>query len=906
MTKLFKKLSVVCLALVFAFTLVACKEKDPTYVREEVALEDYKAYILDDLNTYKESIGDLSDYASLEAGVAQAYQAGVAAIQSADSIKAVRTALSNAKSAIADVIPYADGIYSFRSLSNAEKTEILGVLEAYAVRNGITGISLFENGGYVMYSPDVTLGTENYIRGYGFGILAEGAITADLEYETNAAWKRYYHTYNASDPGTANYLNDQGSEVSDFYGYFSASYYTTFMNSTKDGYKWVPELAKGELEPTDEDYDPADGTSTQWRFEIRVGSELKYNTNSKESSRAAFNGREVKAEDYLTPYKLLLNANNGLYRGSEMAENTTGAFEGAKLFYKQSANLDPEAADYQEQVDKLFEKTVGIFTKEEDGKTYLYITYTQPIDQFFAMYYASSSLVMPVPQDFLDLVGVENYLGYNKDATLTPVDNSLSLGAYTLEQWDKGLQVVYKKNPNYVYADTKYQIQGIHINILTAAQEDTEAGFKEFDAGHIHATGIPQTKLDEFKNDPRTRKTTGDSNFKLNVNATDEATWEYLFGTNGVVTQTDKENYWTVEPALSNAHFVKALSLSINRLQFANKRGSIPSVDYLSSNYMSDPVNGISYSTTDAHAKAVESLLRGTDGYGYNLELARTYFRLALAELEAEGVYRPGTAKNPTVIKLEIAWMYSSQEKSYHNEIAQYLEEAFNHESVSGKQYKLEVEFWVGNEWSDVYYNKLMLGQYDLGFGSISGNSQNPLDFLSVLSSDQTISGNFTLNWGTDTNNPDADVLVYNGQRWSFDALYLAANSIAVVDEGASGQKLSSELVSKQTQEDGSQVVQVRIDYAVAGQTVVTPQSVVAFGYNANKKYTEYDTTFEVVESTNEYVLIQVTVSKEAVEALETNGAYGGYYYGVDVYYNIKMADKYLMKSQVESVKLYQ
>ena len=38
--------------------------------------------------------------------------------------------------------------------------------------------------------------------------------------------------------------------------------------------------------------------------------------------------------------------------------------------------------------------------------------------------------------------------------------------------------------------------------------------------------------------------------------------------------------------------------------------------------------------TTDAHKKAVEPLLADTDGYGYSLELARDYFRLALTELE--------------------------------------------------------------------------------------------------------------------------------------------------------------------------------------------------------------------------------------------------------------------------------
>ena len=190
---------------------------------------------------------------------------------------------------------------------------------------------------------------------------------------------------------------------------------------------------------------------------------------------------------------------------------------------------------------------------------------------------------------------VQNYLGYNNDKTESPLDNSLSLGAYYVERYDQDQQIVYAKNPNYVYADTKYAIPGVHVKIFPAASEDTTAGFNEFLAGHFDSSGIPQEYLNEYRNDPRTRSTTGDSNFKLNVNATNAETWEYLFGEEGVVTQTPKDSYWELKPALGNHHFVQAMSYSIDRLSFANARGSIPSVDYLASNYMSDPVIGLSY-----------------------------------------------------------------------------------------------------------------------------------------------------------------------------------------------------------------------------------------------------------------------------------------------------------------------
>ena len=850
------------------------EDSTPVQVGEGLTLDDYKAYVQYDLQNVLTSIGVDKLDASVKAGVEAAFEAGKTAIDAATDVKGVQAAFANAKSAMAEEIPEANGLYSFIGKSNAEKTEILGTLEAYAVRNGITGISLFENGGYVMYSDRVTLGTENYIPGYGFGVLAEGNITDDLASETNPDWKRYYHTWNTADPGTANYLNDQGSEVADFYGYIASGFFTTFMNESKDGYDWVPELANTKPEALDPDY-ASTGMSKKWRFEVKTGADgLKYSTNSGLDSRKVFNNRPVELEDYITPFKLLLTQSNGYFRGSELANTTTGAIVGAKAYYDSTAEQSMEEADFSK---------VGLRVYEENGKSYFEYEYTTPQTAFYSMYYITSSLYMPIPMDFLSLVTPANYLGFNEAKTESPVDNSLSLGSYVLETWNSEQEVVYKKNPNYVFANTKYAIPGVHINILPAANEDQEAGLKEFLAGNTDSSGIPQTRLEEFKNDPRTRHTTGDSNFKLNVNATDEATWEYLFGENGVVTQTPKSNYWVVEPALGNDHFVKALSLSIDRVSFADARGSIASVDYLSSNYMSDPENGISYSTTQAHKDAVASLLANTDGYGYNLELAREYFKVALAELEAEGKYVAGTKDNPTKIELEIGWMYATHEDAYHKEIEQYLESAFNDESVSGGKYQLDVVFWVGEQWSDIYYNKLMLGQYDLGFGSISGNSLNPLDFVSVLSSDQSISGSFTLNWGTDTNDVDADILVYEGQRWSYDALWTAANSVAIVVDGENANATTMELVSQTANEDGSYTSVMEFTNLYTDLLEVTIDDIVMCWYAGSYKEVS---VLDVAQVTEENGVYTVTVTTDA----ETVAAYAGDM-GFDIYYSIASGD---------------
>lgn len=843
--------------------------------------DDYKAYAKNDLEVAMAAMEDqLED--DTYAAVKKALEDGEAAIDAANTLAEVRAAYADAFSAMTAAVPLADGLFTYKKDSNAERTNVLGILERYAVTTGITGITLFENGSYVMYNPRVTLGTENYIVGYGFGILPEGSITADLEYETVDAWKRYYHTEEPTDPGTLNYLNDQGAQVGDLYGYIAASFFTNFMNETKDGYDWVPELATEKpIAVNDED---GDGMATTWRFGIRTGADgLKYTTGSELESRQAFNNREVALEDYIYAFKLLLTQANGLYRGSELANTKSGAIAGAKEYYQGSAD----------GINEELWANVGIKAYEEDGKNWFEVTFTEEQTQFYCMYYISASLYMPVPEEFVDLVTVKNYLGYNLDKTETPVDNSLALGAYYVERYDQDQQIVYAKNPNYVFADTKYSIPGVHVKIFPAAQEDTSAVLNEFLAGHFDASGIPQEYLNEYRNDPRTRTTTGTANFKLNVNATNAETWEYLFGEEGVVTQTPKDSYWEIKPCMGNHHFVQALSYTIDRLNYATARGRVPSVDYLASNYMSDPENGLSYATTAAHKKAIENLLEDTDGYGFSIELARDYFRMALTELEADGAYAPGTKDNPTEIRFEIAWMYPTDEEDYHNEIKNFMETAFNDDSVCGGVYKLAIEYWVGNTWSDVYYNKLMPGQYDLGFGAISGNSLDPIGFVSVLSSDQDISGSFTLNWGVDTNDPEAYPIVYKNMRWSFDALYNSVNSKGIVSKGQNKPVISFNYTPIVKNEDGSYTGSMEIVATLPDLTTVNVEDVVCCNYeryyNGDGQYDESSVEFTVEDKGNGVQVVTFTVPADLAAdyatgsgvSLEPTG-----YTGFDFYYN--------------------
>ncbi len=878
MKGLLKKIAICAFALFCLVGFAACGgNKGPSLekVEEErqTALQAFK-------DVYsKLNLDEIAESNSAEAveEIKKLIAAGEEAIKNATNednqkaIDAIKEALAKAKSDLSDytdkliLVALAEGTYSYVAASYEDRVKILGVLEKYAIDAGLTGITVYEDSGYVLYNPLVIKGTENYIPGYGFGILTEGRANGDLSGEQNAAWKRYYHTFEADDPKNINYGDDKGSVVGDIVGYVMDSYWGNKMNETKDGYEWINGLANEKPQPVNQS--AVTGLATKYKFEVKIGSQAKYNTLTKNAELAKFKGREIKVEDYLTPFKLLFTKANGWARGTE---NLTGssAIKGMNAYYNASADGFNAVA---------WEK-VGLKAYEENGKGYVEVEFVQPCSKFYAMYYMASSIYAPIPQEFVDAIGGAKFYGkFDKEHGLTPVDTTLATGPYVLETWEEDKLITFKKNELY-YDKTLYQgWEGVHVAILPATKEDAEAAYREFEAGKLTSCGIPSTKLQELKNDPRACKTVGSSTTKLNINTCTQEQWEKLFGKNGTITQTEPENYWQVEPALSNNNFIKGLSYAINRVEFAEALGRTASVNYFSSNYMGDPENGLAYNNSQAHKDAVAELLEGTDGYGYSLEKARAYFKKACEELLASGAYKEGDK-----IVLEMAWQAQRNVEQIQKPIEKYWTEAFNHESVCGNKLTLELKSFVPEQWSDVYYKKMMIGQYDIGFGGISGNPLNPLNFFEVLKSDN--SSGFTLNWGVDTNKVSKD-LIWEGQAWSFDALWQAAETGGYFKDGLLVPNYNPELVSSTKNEDGTATIEIKANLVKADGVSVKVADTVIFGYfdvEGKAAYAEDSVAFVYDEKTD---IITVTVSAELYEkyskALEDSN------FGIDCYFEV-------------------
>lgn len=690
-----------------------------------------------------------------------------------------------------DSVPVAVGAYEFVDSSYDERREILGKLEKYAVDHSLTGLPLYEDSGYSLYNPRVVKGTDTYIPGYGFSILRDGKLNGNLAGETNPKYQTYLHNWTSSDPQTLNVWNDQGSAVPDLFANCSSSLFGARLNAKKDGYEYYGVLAKQDKpyavtkEGVKKDV-TADELHLTWRIYVRTGEAggAAYRTNSTKADRAKYDNRYIQLEDYLTPFKLMLNKANGLYRGEELAgKSGAGAIVGASSYYNSTGNarkgvLTDEEADFSGV-------GVKVGTDETDGD-YLEVTYATPVNRFYAMYYINDSLNEPMPASFINEVGVDMINGYSSDRSYTPVDNTLSLGAYTLESWETEKLICFKRNENWFELKENpeiYQIGGIHTDILKGYSTDENIAIKQFlNSNNLDAVGVPSDYLKDYANDPRAVKVPGESIWKLNLNTCTQELWEQLFGTDGSITHTEESKYWNVKPWMSNDNFIRGIFYSIDRQEYAQSQGGTPSINYFSDIYLSNPETGESYNSTPEHAAALEDFWGDTiETNGYSLSLSEAAFQQAIKDLIAEGSITTSTAN----ISIDIYWMFENQVDNEGAKIGGYIKKAFDAAAEDlGYPVRLTVKNKAGGAvWSDVYYDHLMVGQFDLAFGSISGNALNPINFLEVLKSSN--SSGFTLNWGADTTEvtEGEGALVYQGKRWSFDGLWDAADAGVVLDE---------------------------------------------------------------------------------------------------------------------------
>lgn len=714
----------------------------------------------------------------------------------------------------------ANGVFSYSKESADNKIKIIGALEKWAIENKLTGISLYNGGGYDIYHERIKKVSDRYIPGFGVGIISDGQITADLKTEENKDWKKYYHSYISKDPGLINYY-DYAGDLSSFSHLVNGEFYKQVINKNKNGYEWVGYLSTANR-PIPVNIDIVTGQTTTYHIPVRVGKDYKYATLSSNNNFAAFNGREVKLEDYVTAFKLLYTKSYGFVRG---ATTNRIAIKGITDYFNASSNGFNEVAW----------NNVGIKTLVKDNKSYLEFEFVNPCTPFDVLTRLSDVITPPVPEDFIKTLGNGNLADgaslwgkFSSDNALSPIDTFLSTGPYVLERWDKDQQIVFKKNSSY-QIDDHYKIQGIHYAVMPETATDEEYAFNQFLLGKIDAAHVPQSKYKDYRKDKRVIAVTSSVPNRLNMNTCSKSRWEELFGENGSIVQTPKPEYWPVKPAMNNKNFLSGLSYAVDREAIADALNKIPQADFFADGFTPDLENGISYNLTEEHKKASESLLKDTT-YGHSLEKAIVCFNRAIKELIEQGAYRSGDT-----IEIEIAWSTDEQVQTIHNLIKEQCEETFN--SLNGPL-KLKINSWVGESQSDVYYKKLMVGQFDLGFGLISRSTYSHYVLLENLFSDNRY--DFTLNWGADTSAVDESI-VYDGKHWSFNSLFLALNEGVYAVNGKEDEIFDVVKAEVVPQEDGSIIAKVFTkEVKIDANTWSRPSAFVLFATTDVDEYSDY------------------------------------------------------------------
>lgn len=641
---------------------------------------------------------------------------------------------------VAPTTGLANGVKNFAVASADDRKELLRVLESYTLDNYLGGIPYRDNSGYVLYNSRLVIPSDTYVPGYGYGVL-EGSVTGPLTHaDITPAHNMYYHSRMAKDPGTANYLDGQDSVTSDVHALINASYWSTRFNADKTGYEWYPQLAV-DPRPVALNADEY-GMATKWRVKVNVGGNLKYNTLSTKTELQPFKGRAVALADYLTPFELMLN--EGWFRATDLGSRSSG-------FVGVGAYLDG---------DKATRTWDGVGIKLNEAETAIEFEFNTPKTQFYAMYNLSSSLFSPIPADFITAIGGAKEYGKPN------IDSMLSLNTFMLERWEANKEIVFAKNPTWIEAD-KSEIPGYKYVVIT----DTNVAFQDFLAGKLDGIGVPSARLQEFKNDPRARQTLGSTVWKLQVNATDPARWNELFGPEGTISPKSE---WELKPVMSNKNFLNGLYYSIDRGELAEEQGSRPAQAFLSDAYMIDPENGLSFRDSAEGKDVIKDRLPAT--HGYSKELAKTFFKAAMEELVEDGSYKaPGRKAETIVIKL--IFQDQDQVETEGKTLERYFESAFD-EAKTG--FKLDVQSYATSDWMDAYY-AAMYGEFDLAFGSISGNTLDPINFMDTVRSDN--STGFTLSWGVDTSSVSSAVK-FKDEFYAFDSLQEASQGLSVLKEG--------------------------------------------------------------------------------------------------------------------------
>lgn len=651
-------------------------------------------------------------------------------------------------------LTYPSGTYSYRFANSDVRNAFFAAAENYLLHNNYAGIPVFANAGFALYSQRVQLPVDTYVPvigyGTGFGTMSSDDSTVLMDSGSLGSVGEYtFRDSLPQNPTTFNQWIYDDSTSADVMSLFLDSPYTYVFNTAKDGYSLVPSMAAAE--PTPINPEVIGGVTVAKTWQISYRHDLKWTFHPSTDTSAFAAGYDViDAHDFYDTYRLALT--NKWFRaisggGDFLA--TSQEIVGAQAYVD---GLDGGTANWD---------NVGI--KLIDDYT-IQFEFVNDMSAWNVKYWNSDFTMGPINMDLYNAVGT---------AYGTTPETTAYSGIYTMEYYEPDRIIRFSKNDNFHDKDL-YHYTGYSYSII----EDADMRFNEFIGGKLDIVALPTSKYQSFINYPGLKRIPGATTFRIMING---------LGTAENQQAQFPESTFVPEPLLANSDFKTAMYFAIDRKTLAEDvlKTSQTQMYLFTDAYVVDASTGVPFRNTEIGQTVGSDLSPETNGF--NADLAAAYWRSAIDALVADGTYAEGTADNPTIISIDLNIFSGSEAQQLFGD---FIKQSFETTFVSDTHH-IQVQVNVTpTQFPSIYYDYMMVGQFDISVGGISGSTLDAASFLDTYCSDNR--GGFTLNWGIDTSVAEIEVDYINPETglpvremWSFDAITAALNGSVELVNGA-------------------------------------------------------------------------------------------------------------------------
>jgi ABC-type oligopeptide transport system substrate-binding subunit len=651
---------------------------------------------------------------------------------------------------VTELVDYANGTFNYRFASTELRNTFFAAAEKYLINNMYAGVPVFANAGYALYSSRLQLPVDQAVPVLDYGNIfstmsADDSTVLMDDGQLGNVGEYTYRASLAQNPTTFQQWIYDDATSADVIDLILDAPYVFKFNDDKDGYALVPSMATDlpqAQNPTT--LDTGVEVAKVWRISLR--NDLVWTYHADTDTSAFPDGHEkIDATDFIDTYKLAIESKwfRAISGGGDFLSSSQ-EIKGAQDF----VDGDGEWAD------------VGL--KKIDDYT-LEFEFVGDMSEWNVRYWLGSFVMGPINMDLYDAVG---------DSYGTSAETTAFNGQFKMDYYESDRIIRFSKNADFHDKESYF-----FTHYTYAIIEDREVRFQEFIGGKLEAAALPTAKYENFKNHPGLKRLPGATTFRIMING---------LGTVGNQQAQFPGSDFVPEPLLANQDFKKAMYLSIDRLKLATEvLKTSEAQQYLFTDaYLVEALSGIPFRTTDIGNSVSDGLSPTT--YGFNADASKDWWNAAIDALVADGSYAAGTAANPTIIEMDFNVFSGSEAQQL---LGDFIKASFEEIFVSDT-HNIKVKVNVTpKDFPSIYYDYMMIGNFDLSIGGISGSTLDAASFLDTYCSDNR--SGFSLNWGVDTSIAEIEVTYVDPatdaeitEMWSFDSIYEVLNGEVYVVDG--------------------------------------------------------------------------------------------------------------------------